>query len=171
MKKNCIGLSLLLLISTVISAQKDSTSAPLPAYKSFPGLPPFKLLLTDSTTWFTKDDVTKRKALIIIFSPDCEHCQHETEELVAHINDFKKTEIIMATPLPFEKMKEFYGHYDLGRFKNIIVGRDVSYLLPVFYNVKNLPYLAFYDKKGNLIDTFEGSLPMEKVLEKFNQQE
>jgi thioredoxin-related protein len=74
---------------------------------------------------------------------------------------------VMATPMPFTKMKEFYIHYDLKRFKNITMGRDVSYMLPPFYGVRTLPYLAFYDKSGNLIDAFEGSLPIEKVLEKF----
>lgn len=75
----------------------------------------------------------------------------------------------MATTLPFEKMKEFYINYGLERFKNVIVGKDVNFSLPVFYNVRNLPFLAFYDKKGNLIDIFEGSLPVEKVIEKINQ--
>ena len=170
MKKNCIGLSLLLLINTGLFAQTDSTAAPLPAYKSFPELPPLKLLLTDSTTWYTKDDIPKKKqTLIIIFSPECEHCQHETEALIAHINDFKNIQILMSTTLPFSEMKEFYNHYELGRYKNIVVGKDISYLLPVFYNIRMLPFMAFYDKKGTLIDVFEGSLPIEKVLEKFSQ--
>jgi hypothetical protein len=64
-------------------------------------------------------------------------------------------------------MKEFYKRYDLSRFSNIVVGVDKSFLLPVYYNVRNLPFLAFYNKKKELIDVFEGALPVEKVLEKF----
>lgn len=73
----------------------------------------------------------------------------------------------MATTLPFDKMRAFYKEYNLQRFPNIVVGRDVDYLIPVFYNVRNMPYLAFYDKKGDLIDVSEGALSVEKVLEKF----
>jgi len=153
---------LLLLCGIGASAQTEQ-----PAYKRFPTVPDFKILLSDSTTWFAKKDLSKKATLIMIFSPDCDHCKHETEQILATIDQFKKIEIVMATTLPFDRMKEFYGHYDLQRFKNIQVGRDVNYLLPVFYNIRNMPFLAFYDKKGNLIDVAEGSLPVADVLKKF----
>jgi hypothetical protein len=72
----------------------------------------------------------------MLFSPDCDHCKHETEELIKNIDKFKKIQIVMATPMPFDKMKEFYAHYDLQRFKNITMGRDISFILPPFFNVR-----------------------------------
>lgn len=105
--------------------------------------------------------------MIMLFSPDCEHCKHETEEIIKNIDKFKKIEIVMATFLPFDKMRQFYSFYELYRYKNITVGRDVNFFLAPFYNLRNLPLLAFYDKKGALIDIADGSLPVEKVLEKF----
>lgn len=150
------------------SAQTDSTS--LPPYKRFPTVPPFRILMTDSTSWYDKADLPKKTAvMIMIFNPECDHCKHETEEIIKNIDKFKNIEIVMATPRDFSEMKAFYGHYDLKRFSNIKVGRDTKFTLPVFYDIRSLPYLAFYDKKGNLIDTFEGSMPVEKVLAKFNQ--
>lgn len=101
----------------------------------------------------------------MLFSPDCEHCQKKTEEIIQHIDAFKKVQIIMSTTLPFDKMVVFYNKYDLKRFDNIIMGKDVSYLLPSFYNIRNLPFLAFYNKKKGLISVFEGALPIEKVIE------
>jgi len=151
-----------------VFAQVDSAS--MPPYKRFPTLPPFKILMVDSTNWYAKENLPKKKAvMVMIFNPECEHCKHETEELIKNIDKFKNIEIVMATPRDFSEMKEFYGHYDLKRFKNIHVGRDMNYTLPVFYDIRSLPYLAFYNKKGNLIDTFEGTLPMDKVLAKFDQ--
>lgn len=35
--------------------------------------------------------------------------------------------------------------------------------------MKSLPYLALYNKKGNLITTFEGTTRIEKVLEAFKK--
>jgi thiol-disulfide isomerase/thioredoxin len=166
--KKLVFVPLLTLLALATFAQTDSTS--IPPYKRFPTVPPFKILLVDSTTWLTKENMPRKKAtMVILFSPDCDHCKHETEQLISEIDKFKKIEIVMATPLPFDKMKEFYGLYDLGRFKNIHVGRDVNFILPVFFAARSLPYLAFYDKKGNLIDAFEGSLPIEQVLEKFKE--
>lgn len=148
-------------------SQTDSTEAP---YKRFPALPPFKLLLTDSSTYVTKDDLEKKKSvMIMLFSPDCEHCKHETEDIIKHIDAFEKIQIIMSTTLPFDKMVDFYTKYDLKRFDNIIVGKDVSYFFPVFYNIRNLPFLAFYNKKKELISVFSGALPVEKVIEEMKK--
>jgi len=164
--KNLTAIIAFLLFSQLVIGQTDA--APQPPYKRFPNNIPLKLLLVDSTTQFTPDNFDKKKqVMVMLFSPDCDHCKHETEEIIKNIDKFKGIQIVMSTTLPFEKMKEFYAHYDLGRFKNIVVGNDKSFLLPVYYNIRNLPFLAFYSKKKELIDVFEGSLPLEKVLAKF----
>jgi hypothetical protein len=75
----------------------------------------------------------------------------------------------MSTTLPFDKMLAFYEHYDLKRFDNIRVGRDQAYMLPVFFDIHNLPFLAFYNKKKELISVFSGALPVNKVLEELKK--
>ncbi len=155
-----------LIIAGGLSAQQNSIN--MPPYKRFPVVPPFKLLKSDSVSLFTKADLKKNKpVLVIVFSPECDHCQHEMEEIIKRINDFKKIQIVMTTTWPLHMMNDFYKKNDLQRFTNITVGKDISNMLPSFYSIRNMPYLAFYDKKGDLIDTFEGSLPVEKVLAKF----
>ena len=161
--KTIIGVFILVHLSITSFSQQTE-----PPYKRFPTVPPLKLLLVDSITQFTEKDLKKNlPVFVILFNPDCDHCQKGTEELIAHIDEFKKIQIVMTTILPFVKMNEFYKNYKLDRFENIIVGRDQFFLLPTFYRIKNMPYLAFYDKKGDLIDTFEGALPIQKVLEYF----
>ena len=141
-----------------------------PLYKRFPTVPPLKLLLVDSTTQFTEKELKKDlPVFVILFSPDCDHCKKGTEELIDNIDKFKNIQIVMTTILPFDKMKEFYNTYQLDRFKNITVGRDQFFLLPTFYRIKNMPFFAFYDKKGDLIDIAEGTLPVVKVLEYFKE--
>jgi thiol-disulfide isomerase/thioredoxin len=155
------------------SAKKSSSytqqeNVVLPPYKRFPTVPPLKLLLLDSTSYFTKNDLKKNKpVLIIVFNPDCEHCKHETEEIVKNIDSLKNVQIIMATMMPFDLMKSFYENYDLQRFQNIIVGKDVQYTLPSFYQMHFMPYLAMYDKKGNLLSTFEGAMKIEDLIHTF----
>lgn len=141
-----------------------------PAYKRFPGLPPLKLLLTDSSTYFNKNNFKKKSnVLLMLFSPDCDHCKHETEELIKHITQFKNVQIVMATVMPFDDMKSFYRKYKLAKYKNIVVGRDEHFFLVPYYDASSLPFLAFYDKKGNLISVFEGSMPIEKVWAEFEK--
>ncbi len=154
-----------LLFSFFLNAQSDSLQPP---YKRFPTPPPFKLQMLDSSSFFYKADLKKKTPLfIMVFSPDCDHCKHETEELIKNIDKFKKIQILMVTWQPFGEMKKFYEEYQLSRFSNIIVTRDQSFFLPPFFDIHNLPFLAFYDKQGKLISVFEGNLPMEKVAERF----
>jgi thioredoxin-related protein len=146
----------------------DPANAEAP-FKRFPTIPPFHLLKLDSATYLTKDDVRKgRKTIIMFFSPDCEHCKHQTEAILADFKDFKDMNIIMATYQPFEELKEFNTHYRMEEHPNVKLGRDEKFFLPPFYKIRNLPYLALYDKKGNLITTFEGTQKVDTILNAFD---
>ena len=159
------GVICFLLFNSALSAQ-DSLATD-PPFKRFSTLPPVKLLLTDSTTFFEKKDLNKNTpALFILFNPDCKHCQIETDELVKNMDQLKKINVVMVTTQVFSKMKAFYEKYELANFKNVVVGQDIHYFLPVFYDIKNLP---FYDKKGNLIHVFEGNMTLQKILAEFNK--
>ena len=164
--KSLYAALVLTLMSLSAYSQQDSTQ--LPPYQRFRTVPPFKLLKTDSATYFTKDDLKKNKpVLIMIFSPDCEHCQHATEEMISRIDDLKDIQIVMATTLQFSQMKEFYEKYELSKYDNITVGQDYQYILLSFFRPHFLPYLGMYDKKGKLLTTFEGTLKMEELLKIF----
>jgi thioredoxin-related protein len=76
---------------------------------------------------------------------------------------------VMASMYTISKLKEFYTTYQLDKLENITVGQDREFILGTYYKMKSLPFLAFYDKKGNLIDVFEGALPIDKILEKFQK--
>ena len=122
MKKTLLAVSILLSLSAF--SQADSLK---PAYLRFPTIPPFEILQVDSATTFSKSDLKKNQQLLLMyFSPDCEHCQHQTEDLLRDIQSFKKIQIVMATYQPFESMKEFYQKYSLSQY-NIHVGRDSNY--------------------------------------------
>jgi thiol-disulfide isomerase/thioredoxin len=159
----------LFLLASAGSLVAQNGPDSIPPYKRFPTVPPFKLLEVDSVSIFSKADLKKNKpVLIILFSPDCDHCRHETEEIIKHIDELEKVQIVMATMMPFAEMKDFYIKYELAKFKNIKVGKDFQYMLPPFYDVRNLPYLGMYNKKGELLSTFEGSMKIEDLIKIFN---
>ena len=68
-------------------------------------------------------------------------------------------------------MDKFYDNYKLNRFSNITVGYDTQHILTTYYRISYTPFLAFYDKKGNLIEGVQGALPLTKVLEYFREKE
>ena len=157
----------IIIVVTVLFIAQQSFSQPdstKPIYLRFPTLPQFTIYKASDSTTFTRDDLQKRKQTIfIIFSPDCEHCQHETEALIANIDKFKDVQIVMVEYLAYEEMKKFYINYKIADYPNITMGRDAKFFLPIFFKVESLPAIYVYDKKGNFKQSFSGSVKMDKI--------
>ncbi|HVK49265.1 MAG TPA: thioredoxin domain-containing protein [Pseudobacter sp.] len=160
MKKWVLFLSTVLMVHLAM-AQTPSNEPP---YKRFPTVPPLQLEMMDSSS-FTKANVKKQPLIIMFFSPTCDHCQHQIQEMTESMDKFGNTQIILATYQPADEVKKFYDQYQLAKYPNIKIGRDTKYLLPPFYNIRSLPYLALYNKKGDLITTYEGNVKVSKLLQ------
>ncbi|MBK8310894.1 MAG: redoxin domain-containing protein [Chitinophagaceae bacterium] len=148
-------------------AQGDSTLSPSARF----GLFPQANSLSDSVTFFSKDDLKKNKpAMMMVFNPDCEHCQHETTEITMNIEKFKGIQIVMSSMVTISEIKKPLSKSI--SFQNMTISQLEKMLvifLPAYYQFHNLPFLAFYDKKHKLISEFSGSLPIEKVLKVFEK--
>ena len=121
-----------------------------PAYKRIPTMPPFSLQLASDSSLFTKVQLKKKKPVVImIFSPDCDHCIHATEDLIKNIKSFKNTEIVFVSSLSFESIQKFYRDLNLQAYKNIHVGYDSKRFLSSFYEIRSFPSIFLYDKNGN----------------------
>ncbi len=166
--KKLFTLTAILLATLTVFAQGETK--PDPPYKRFPSYPPVKLMLPDSVSYFSKEDLRKKSpVMLMLFSPDCDHCQHETEQIIQHIDKFKGIQIIMATMQPFDSMLAFREKYQLARFSNIVVAHDNKIFLPTFFDIRSLPFLAFYNRKKELISVFEGTMKVEKMLEELKK--
>lgn len=144
-------------------AQQDTAAL----FRRFPTVPPVVLLKSDNGL-ITKDKLKKNQPVIIMyFSPECPHCQHQLEDMLQRMKDLKNIQIIMATHQPMEELVAFEHKYKLNKYSNIQAGRDTKYFLQPFYRIHNFPYLALYDKRGKLIKTFEGNVTVDKLIEAF----
>lgn len=151
---------LILICSVTVFAQTDTSLL----YLRFPIVPSFKLTNIADSTYFTKANLNKKKAtVIIIFSPTCENCVEEIKELKLKISLFKKAQIIMVSPLEYNYLRTFYDENNIADYPTITIGRDPSYFLGTFYKVRSLPSIFVYNKKGNLTKYFIGSTPVETI--------
>jgi len=158
---------LMVVISTVSLAQQPERVEP--PYKKNPVLPPLEILQPDSTT-LTKADLKKQETLIMYFSPDCDHCIKQMNEMNKRMKDLKKIQIMMVTYQPMDLLVDFIKTYKLQKYSNIKAGRDTKFLLPGFYQIKSLPYFALYDKEGKLITTYESNTKVDVLLKAFKKQ-
>jgi thiol-disulfide isomerase/thioredoxin len=152
-----------LLVSLPGMSQQQTDSLP---YMSDKTLPAFNLLLVDSTTTFnTKDIPSGKPTVLLYFSPDCEHCQHETEEILKNMDSLRNVHFIFITALPFDKMKNFYFYYKLGNYKNITLGKDQDYFFSRHFGSQYVPYLAIYNRNKKLVKVFDGGTKVSNLIQ------
>jgi thioredoxin-related protein len=152
-------------LSSVVRAQ---TYDSVPPYRKDSTIPAFTILQTDST-WFNKEALPHDKPVIIIyFRPDCSHCQLTAHEFQQKLKKFKDAFFVWASYDSVAHIKSFAEEYRLLNAKNIKVGRDTKYYLPSFFRVKYTPFIAVYNKKGKLVQTYDGGTEPDTILQLLN---
>src|SRR4051794_2932144 len=141
--RSLVVLISILLFSVSTNAQNragTTVSDSTPAYLKNPAIPAFSIQMPDSS-WFRKGNlISKRPTLILYFSPDCGHCQLETEEVLSKMKDLNNLQIVMITSRSFTDMANFAEHYKISRFPTIKIGVDPARMVTQFYDVKFTPF-------------------------------
>lgn len=151
-----------LSLQTVLAQTKTRDSLP---YQKYPTLPAFNLLMLDSQTVFNTYDIPKGKpTLLMFFSPDCDHCKMLTDSLLNHMDELKKANIYMLTPMALSAIRDFYNKMNLRAYPNITIGKDYEMFFPRYYGAYYVPFLAIYDRKKKLVRSFEGGGKMEDII-------
>jgi len=158
-----LNLFAVLLLALPATAQNDATA--VAPYLQNPVMPAFRILLTDSTHWYTQADLHKgRPVMFMVFNPECEHCQKQAELISKEYKAILAgVEIVMASYQDLQKIRAFATTYNLNSNPNIHVGRDPNYFFSTQYNIHYFPFLVFYDKKGKLSKVHEGGATAEKL--------
>jgi len=120
-------------------------------------LPAFDLLLKDSVTHFNTSAINSGSPIVLMyFSPDCEHCQKETEGIIQNMDSLKHVRFYLVTNDPIERMQVYDKMYKLDKYPNIILGRDYKYFFPVHFKNAAPPYLVVYDRHKVIKAVFTG---------------
>jgi cytochrome oxidase Cu insertion factor (SCO1/SenC/PrrC family) len=141
-------------------------SMQLPAYERFPTLPPFNILLQDSTTIFNTYNIKEGKPTVLFFfSPDCEHCQMVTDSLVKYMPQMKAADFYMFTFMPLTELRPFAEKKHLNDLKNVVVGKDYEFFFPMYYKATTVPWLVVYDRHKHLVKAWNGGVKMPELVE------
>ena len=147
----------------MVQAQIDSSAKNLSKFEKIPSFNMY--IVPDSTSFSNKNLKTNKSLVIMFFSPDCEHCQKETRELLAYKNELKNIQILMASPSSYGMVKQFYEEYNLASMPNIKLGNDVNYALGSIYQLRTFPSIFVYDRTGKLAKAFVGNIGVPAILE------
>ncbi|OSZ77370.1 hypothetical protein CAP36_13310 [Chitinophagaceae bacterium IBVUCB2] len=161
---------LLLLATCFASLAFAQSTEGDPANKLKPDLPAFKLLSLDSTKVQTKEQLAKGKpVMILLFSPDCDHCKQLTESIVANKKKLKDIQVVMSSFKSLPLIKPFYEATKASEIPNLIIGKDFSWFFSSYYKFQKYPLIALYNKNHQLINTYEYTVDIKQLLDILNK--
>jgi peroxiredoxin len=131
-------------------------------------IPSFRIALTDSSYFNSKQLKKNEPLLLVYFSPNCDHCKKFTDSLVANINSFKNIQIVMMSYFSLDEIKKFEKAYHLTKFTNVKTGTEgYTFKVLKFYNISQFPFVAVFNSKGILQKTFVEDVPMQSLIKTF----
>ena len=159
MKKNLF--IFFILIAAIHSfAQTDSTAQ----YWKEKVLPAFSLLDKDSVP-FTQAILKEDKNIIImLFNPECDHCQKQLELLLSIPEVSRSAEVVLSSIEPNWKNNIFYQKNHLENYSFVHLGKDYKYLFGKYFRPMTIPVLAFYSKKKGFVLINQGNTSKEVIL-------
>jgi hypothetical protein len=180
MKKALIGIMGLvsILVSSALGAQTQQTNTPPPSPNSTNAptveqsapylidkrLPTFSMTTIDGKEISNKDLPTKYKyTCIIIFSPDCSHCEHAGDEFNKNADKFKNVLFIWDSYRDMDLIKKFATKYNLDGKPNVVIGRDGGFTIPSFFRPRMTPFVALYDK-GTFVKVWEQGVEPDELI-------
>lgn len=105
-----------------------------------------------------------QQTIIILFSPDCEHCQYEAKEIRKHIKEFGDTKILMISSDDSLSIKKFANYYQLNALANVqFLYLPKEKIFETFASA-SVPRILIYNREGNLVKDFKGEIKIEKLL-------
>ena len=145
------------------NAQKDDDAERL---KKIQRLPAFQIHTVPDSIIFHSEALKKNEPVILMFfSPDCDHCQKETKELLAYKEELKNLQIIMVSHMPYNTIKTFYTDYSISSMPNVKMGHDKDFVLSLQYRPKTYPGIYIYNAKGELAKAFVGNVGVPAILD------
>ena len=135
-------------------------------------LPPFRVLQSNGKVFRAEDLPMGKPIVIIYFSPECDHCQALMKDFFKSSAGFKKASIAMITFLTVDKVTKFERDYHLNKYSNIYAGTEgTSYFLKNYYKIQDLPFVALYNKNGELQKLYTASDKgaLKDVIERLNK--
>lgn len=156
-----IAVAAFLIIRTSATVrQKDIAAATIQT------LPPLKVYSMNGDKVNIQDIAQDKAAIVIYFSPDCEHCQYEAASLHNHLPAFIETEAVlfMITRSDTAEAMPFARNYHLNNisFIHFLWDKDNSFFKT--FGTQVFPSIFIYNKEHKLVKKFIGETKTEAIL-------
>lgn len=143
-------LSLLFFVCAVVKGQQ---------------MPAFTILQSNGKTLNTAKLPHTKPAVLIYFSPDCDHCTKLLTAMFGKMKDFNRATILLVSFKPMNEIIDFEKKYKTAVYKNVIVGLEQPlYFLQRLYQLQSTPYTALFDRNGKLVVDYKTETPLNDLI-------
>jgi thioredoxin-related protein len=118
---------------------------------------------SDSTTVYPKNLSSNKPLVVLLFDPYCPFCKQQIEEILENEERLNNIQFCFITMFPYYQMRKTFIDFNLGKYKNILVGRDETNFLASHYSLRGVPTLIIYGRGGKLKGIFSGVVKSEVV--------
>lgn len=151
--KNTIIIALLILVACKQAKREGQV------------LPDFDLLLVDSVTKLNTASIPEGHPVVLLyFSPDCEHCQKETEGILKKMDSLQHVQFYFITNDSLVRLQVYNYMYKLYKYPNITLGRDYKYFFPAHFKDAAPPTMVIYDKDKMLVTIIKGEIDSSQIM-------
>jgi peroxiredoxin len=125
-------------------------------------LPQMTVTTSDQSTVNLRE--LKGKAMLILFQPDCDHCQREAQEIRNHLNSFEEYALYFISADQMPAIEQFGQTYDLMGHSNIkLAATTVENVLSNFGSIPAPSVYIYVDQK--LVKKFNGEVGIDLILQ------
>ena len=153
-------LFLILGITLHSFSQTDSTAM----YWKERSLPAFSLLDKDSAVFTQSVLKADKNIIIMLFNPECDHCQRQLELLLSIPEVSNSAELVLSSIETIGKNNIFYQKNHLENYPFVHLGKDYKYLFGKYFRPSTIPVLAFYNKRKEFVLLNQGNASKKLIV-------
>ena len=131
-----------------------------------------ELEYSDTTGTHVLKPDSSQFTMIVLFNPNCEHCQYQLNQFNIHLNRFANTQLFLLTTEQNIFNKNYLEQFEtLAQAENVHWGIvDKKQFKGKFGNIV-LPSIFLFNKTGKLINKIRGEVRIEKIIKKLGGPE
>ncbi|MBT1706379.1 peroxiredoxin family protein [Chryseosolibacter indicus] len=157
-----IAMYICLVLILIQSCSKNEKSAEQKHTPEHDDRPAMRLSMADGNDVNVKDLNTK--IVLVLFQPDCDHCQREAKEIQQHADAFKDYQVYFISSNPMEIIVKFGEDYELNKQANFHFAQTTVESVLNTYGPIATPSVYIYSKNGKLVKQFNGETDIQEII-------
>jgi thioredoxin-related protein len=106
----------------------------------------------------------EEKIVLVLFQPDCDHCQREAREIHDHLEAFREYQLYFISSHPMEVIQQFAKDYDLDNKPNVYFANTAVDNVLNNFGAISAPSVYIYNKEGKLVKNLNGESKIEEII-------